>query len=154
MVKIGRRYATFVLLLTLVLCAAKCNDQDSGITKALKATDDLRAGIDAAITLTTKLAEDKHITPQQEKQINLLLLGVNSSVKIFYLEVISAKNAGEWNPTVKSRLAASFANVNTELQRLRDAGVFNSSDPESKKQIEIVFQSINIASQLITGLLQ
>jgi hypothetical protein len=153
-VKVGRRVA-IMLLLSLTLVAAKCSDpQATGVSKALQATDTLRASIDAAITLTTKLAQDNHISPAQEKQINLLLLGVNSSVKIFYLEVLSARDAGEWNPTVKGKLAATFANVNSELQMLNRAGVFDVNNPEEKKKLDLVLKSINSAAQLINATLQ
>ena len=153
MVKTGRRIA-LMLLLCIALTGAKCGDNEAGISKAIRATDDLRAGIAAAEQLTTQLGQDKHITPAQEKQINLLLLGVNSATKIFYAEVVKAREAGQWNADIKSHLAGTFAAVNVELQKLNTAGIFDTNNSDSKQKLELVLKTMNAAAALVQVSLQ
>lgn len=153
-VKSSRRIAA-ITLLALALMGARCGDAEAtSIDKAEQAAGALAASIDAAITLSDKLALDKHISDSQEKLLNQLLLGVNSANKIFYAEVKKARAAGQWNADVKKTLAAAFVNVNAELVKLNNVGAFNVSNPESKEKLDLILKSINSASQIINGILR
>lgn len=154
MIRTQKRLAPILLIAALCLVGAKCGDsQSTSIDKAEQAAGSLAASIDAAITLSDKLAQDKHITPSQEKLFNQLLLGVNSANKIFYAEVKKARAAGVWNADVKATLAGAFKNVDAELQKLNGIGVFEISNQESKQKFDLVLKSINAAAAIISGLL-
>lgn len=136
---------TAALILSLCVLSAKCGN-DNQIREAAKASDRMATVISSAIDLKRQLAEIQAITPQEEKALTLGLLEANTRVKQFNE---FARKQTEDTPQTRLNLAEAFNGVTLAINKLSNEAIFPVKNPESKKKLLAILNSLNTSIAII-----
>lgn len=139
-----------VLILSLCVLSAKCGS-DNQIREGAKASDRMAIVIGTAIDLKRQLAEIQAITPQEEKALTIGLLEANTKVKQFNE---FARKQTEDTPQTRLNLAEAFNGVTLAINKLSNEAIFPVKNPESKKKLLAILNSLNASIAIIDAALK
>jgi hypothetical protein len=144
-----RRVAAFVICLALLGTAEKCND--NRIHEAAKASDRMATLIGSAIDLKRELGQAGAITKEEELALTNHLLTLNTQVKAFnnYARTLTTDDAA-----TRLNLAEAFNKVTMAVNALSNQAVFPIKDPEAKKRLMMILNSINSSIIIIDAALK
>lgn len=134
-----------VLILSLCVLSAKCGSE-SQTREAAKASDRMATLIGSAIDLKRQLAQAQAITPQEEKALTISLLEANTRVKQFNE---FARKQTEDTPQTRLDLAEAFNGVTLAINKLSNEAIFPVKNPESKKKLLAILNSLNASIAII-----
>lgn len=139
-----------ILVLALSLATAPACDKNR-IHEAAKASDRIATLVGAAIDLKRELAETGQITPQEELAITERLLTVAQRGKDFneYARKLTADT-----PQTRLDLAESFSKVVSAINDFSNSAVFPVKNPEAKKKLLAIVNSINASVVIIDAALK
>lgn len=144
-----KRIAT-VFILALCLAAAPACDKNR-IHEAAKASDRIATLTGAAIDLKRELGKTGQITPAEELVLTERLLAVAQRGKEFN---DYARKLTEDTPETRLELAEAFNQVVTAINQFSNTAVFPVKNPEAKKRLLAILNSINASVQIIDAALK
>ena len=143
---------SLVLTLALVLClSSQAGCDKNKIHEAAKASDRMATLIGALIDLKRDLGQTGTITPQEELALTEKLLEANTRVKQF--NEFARKQTAD-TPAVRLELASTFNTVIVAINKLSEQAIFPVKNPDAKKKLLAVLNSINVSLQIIDAALK
>ena len=152
-----KHYGVVFVICTLLLTVPGC-DKDR-IREAAKASDRIATLIGSAIDLKRELGPsgatcktlNRCITAAEELALTQQLLTANTRVKQFN---DYARTIKEDTPTSRLDLAEAFSKVTSAVNALSNQAIFPIKDPEAKKRLLAILNSINAAILIIDSSLK
>lgn len=141
-----------MVALTLVFLASTQTACDKNrIHEAAKASDRIATLVGSAIDLKRQLAASGQITPAEELRLTQHLLTVAQRGKQFNE---FARKQTEDTPEVRLALAETFNAVTNAVNKFSNESVFPIKDPEAKKRLLAILNSINASIAVIDAALR
>lgn len=141
-----RRLAVIVVLVLLTTACPK-----NRIHEAAKASDRMATLTNSMVDLKRDLAATGQITPQEELELTKNLLVVAQRGKQFN---DFAKTLKEDTPQTRLDLATAFNAVTSAITKLSNEGIFPVKNPEAKKRLLAILNSINASIIIIDAALK
>lgn len=147
----ARRRTAIALALLLLITTAYGPCSNNHIREAAKASDRIATLIGSLIDTKRQLAAIAEITPAEELALTNHLLTANTRVKQFndYARTLTADTA-----QTRLDLATSFNEVTNAINKLSNDAIFPVKNPEAKKKLLAILNSINASIQIIDSALK
>jgi hypothetical protein len=144
---VNRKILAVVVLLAIIGQACDKNR----IHEAAKASDRMATLIGSALDLKRELGHAGAITREEELALTTHLLTANAQVKAFnnYARTLTTDDAA-----TRLNLAEAFNKVTVAVNALSDQAVFPIKDPEAKKRLMMILNSINSSIIIIDAALK
>lgn len=140
-----------VALALVVFITAQSACDKNKIHEAAKASDRIATLVGAAIDLKRELAQSGEISPQEELKLTETLLTVAQRGKQFndYARTLTADT-----PQTRLELADAFSKVVAAINNFSNSAVFPVKNPEAKKRLLAILNSINASVIIIDAALK
>lgn len=146
-----RRARVVVPVVLLALLATGCPKASNHIHEAAKASDRIATLTNSLIDLKRDLGATGQITREEELKLTETLLVVAQRGKQFN---DFAKTLKEDTPQTRLDLATAFNGLTQAINRLSNEAIFPVKNPESKKKLLAVLNSINASVIIIDAALR
>lgn len=151
--RLTRRYLALTIILSLACLAPKCSS--SRIHEAAKASDRMATLIGSATDLKRQLGQlgpdNGGISREEELTLTNHLLTANTKVKEFNN---FARTLTEDSEQARLDLASAFNQVTNAISALSNQAIFPIKNPEAKKKLLAILNSINASIQIIDSALK
>lgn len=144
-----QRHAIALVLALAIISQAACDK--NRIREAAKASDRMATLIGSAIDLKRQLGQAGAITPAEELALTNHLLTANTRVKEFnnYARTLTTDDTD-----TRLNLAEAFNKVTMAINSLSNQAIFPIKDPEAKKRMMAILNSINSSIIIIDSALK
>lgn len=145
----NRRKILALTVVAAISIQAACDSNK--IREAAKASDRMATLIGSAIDLKRQLGQSGAITPAEELALTQHLLTANNQVKAFnnYAKTLTTDDAA-----TRLNLAEAFNNVTMAINSLSNQAIFPIKDPEARKRLMAILNSINSSIIIIDAALK
>ena len=144
-----KRHAIAVVLALSIVSQAACDK--NRIHEAAKASDRMATLIGSAIDVKRQLGQAGAISREEELVLTNHLLTANTQVKNFnnYARTLTTDDAA-----TRLNLAEAFNKVTMAVNALSNQAIFPIKDPEAKKRLMAILNSINASIIIIDSALK